>query len=105
MRRAVYHRGTLELSGHLSAPSTTYIVLYYHEPTVLCSELRMTASDIDIAQSAYQWMQLHGDEAIPKARAMIEAMRQRGDNEGADFWLRVIEVITTLGEPPTEARH
>ena len=65
----------------------------------------MPVSDLDIAQSAYQWMQLHRDDAIPKARAMVEAMRQRGDHEGADFWLRVIDVIITLGPPPTDARH
>ena len=65
----------------------------------------MPASELDIAQSAYQWMQLHGDDAIPRARAMVEAMRQRGDHAGADFWLRVVDVIATLGTPPTDARH
>jgi hypothetical protein len=29
-------------------------------------------------------------------------MRRRGDNAGADTWLRIIAAI---GEPPTEARH
>jgi hypothetical protein len=33
------------------------------------------------------------------------AMRKKGDNEGADTWLRIIVAIGTLGEPPTEARH
>ena len=32
---------------------------------------------------------------------MVEKMRRRGDNDGADVWLRIIAVITTLGEPPT----
>jgi len=36
---------------------------------------------------------------------MIEAMREKGDADGADVWLRIIVAIGTLGEPPTEARH
>jgi hypothetical protein len=40
-----------------------------------------------------------------KAREMVEAMRRKGDTEGADFWLRIIVSIGTLGELPTEARH
>jgi hypothetical protein len=29
-------------------------------------------------------------------------MRRKGDNEGADRWLRI---IVAIGEPPTDARH
>ena len=65
----------------------------------------MTASDLDIARTAHQWIALHGDGAIAKAREMVEAMRKKSDSEGADTWLRIIAAITTLGEPPTEARH
>jgi hypothetical protein len=36
---------------------------------------------------------------------MMEAVRCKGDNDGADTWLRVIIAIGELGEPPTEARH
>ena len=36
---------------------------------------------------------------------MVEAMRKKGDEAGADTWLRIIVAITTLGTPPTEARH
>lgn len=36
---------------------------------------------------------------------MVEKMRRRGDNDGADTWLRIIVAIGTLGEPPTAARH
>ena len=36
---------------------------------------------------------------------MAEEMRRRGDNEGADARLRIIVAISTLGEPPTAARH
>ena len=52
-------------------------------------------------RSAHQWIQLHGDQAIVKAREIVETMRSKGYGEGADVWLRVIDVITTLGT----ARH
>jgi len=65
----------------------------------------MRPSDLDIARSAHQWIQLHGDNAIVKAREMVEGMRKKGDADGADVRLRIIAAITTLGEPPTEARH
>ena len=65
----------------------------------------MTVSEINIQRTAHLWNQRHGDEALPKARAMVEKTRRRGDKDGADVWLRIIAAITTLGEPPTEARH
>jgi hypothetical protein len=36
---------------------------------------------------------------------MVEAMRKKGDKDGADVWLRIIVAIGTLGKPPTAARH
>ena len=51
---------------------------------------------------------LHGENATARAREMIEQMRKKGDkgDKGdADVWLRIIVAISTLGEPPTEARH
>jgi hypothetical protein len=66
---------------------------------------RMPPSDIDIQHSAYRWLQIHGDEAVAKARAKVEERRRKRDSEGADFWLRIIVAIGTLGEPPTAARH
>jgi hypothetical protein len=36
---------------------------------------------------------------------MVEEMRRKGDNEGADTWLRIIVAIGELGTPPTDARH
>ncbi len=65
----------------------------------------MPVSDLDIARSAHQWMQLHGDGAIAKAREMVEAMRAKGDKDGTDTWLRIIVAITMLGTPLTDARH
>ena len=65
----------------------------------------MPVSDLDIARSAHLFTQLHGDEATVKAREMVEAMRRKGDHDGADTWLRIIVAIGELGEPPTDARH
>jgi hypothetical protein len=42
----------------------------------------MPVSDLDIARSAHLFIQLHGDEAIPKARKMVEEMRRKGYQEG-----------------------
>jgi len=58
-------------------------------------------SDLDIARSAHQWIQPHG----AKAREMVETMRKKGDNDGADVWLRIIVAIGDPGTPPSQARH
>ena len=65
----------------------------------------MPTSDVDIHRTAHHFIQLHGDRATARAREMVEAMRRKGDNEGADTWLRIIVAIGELGEPPTDARH
>jgi hypothetical protein len=65
----------------------------------------MAVSDLGIARSAHLFIQLHGDQATAKARQMVEQMRRKGDNDGADTWLRIIVAIGELGEPPTDARH
>ena len=36
---------------------------------------------------------------------MVEAMRKKGDEDGADAWLRISVAIGTLGDSPTAARH
>jgi hypothetical protein len=65
----------------------------------------MPVSDFDISRAAETFIQLHGDEATAKAREMVERMRRRGDNDGADTWLRIIVAIGELREPPKDARH
>jgi hypothetical protein len=62
-------------------------------------------SDFDIQSDARQWIQQHGEQAIAKARGMVETMRLQGDAEGVDIWLRIFVAIGTLGEPPTDAGH
>ncbi len=45
----------------------------------------MPVSDLDIVRSAHLYIQLHGDEAIAKAREMVEAMRAKGDVDRRDY--------------------
>jgi hypothetical protein len=56
----------------------------------------MPVSDLDIHRTAYQWIALHGERAVPKARAMVHDFRRRGDIDGADTWLRIIVALGTL---------
>jgi hypothetical protein len=56
----------------------------------------MAASDLEIFRSANLYLELHGDDAVAKARAMVRAMRERGDNNGADRWLQIIVAIETM---------
>jgi hypothetical protein len=65
----------------------------------------MPVSDLDIHRAAHQWIAQHGENAVAKARKMVEAMRQQGDMEAADTWLRIIIAIGALGAPPTDSRH
>ena len=65
----------------------------------------MPVSDHDIHRAAHLLIAEWGDQATAKAREMVETMRQKGDAEGADTWLRIIVAIGTLGTPPTDSRH
>jgi hypothetical protein len=50
----------------------------------------MPVSDLDIHRAAHLLIAHHGDNATAVAREMVETMRQRGDAEGADTWLRIM---------------
>jgi hypothetical protein len=65
----------------------------------------MPVSDHNIHRAAHLLIAQRGDNAVAKARDMVETMRQRGDTEGADTWLRIIVAIGTLGTPPTDSKH
>jgi hypothetical protein len=65
----------------------------------------MPASDHEIHRRAHYLVQLHGDAATAKAREIVEEMRRKGDDDGADTWLRIIVAIGELGDPPSDARH
>ena len=73
----------------------------------------MPFSDLFIHRFAHLFVQLHGDDATERARAMVEQMRGQGDEEGADNWLHIIEAMRELGgvinlapdvDAPSEAR-
>ena len=63
----------------------------------------MTVSDLDILRSANMYLELHGDQAVAKAREMVRTMKERGDNDGADTWLRIIVAIETMRRGPDGA--
>jgi hypothetical protein len=60
----------------------------------------MTVSDLDILRSAHLHLDRYGDEAVVKAREMVRTLKERGDNDGADTWLRIIVTIETLHRGP-----
>jgi len=62
-------------------------------------------SDLEVARSALLWCERHGDAATARARDMVEAMREKGDTDGADVWLRIIVAIGAIAELRSGARH
>ena len=73
----------------------------------------MPFSDLFIQRFAHLFIQLHREDATERAHAMVEQMRGKGDHEGADSWLHVIEAMRELGgvinlapevDAPSEAR-
>jgi hypothetical protein len=65
----------------------------------------MPVSDLDIHRAAHLLIAQFGENALAKAREMVEAMRRRDDLEGADTWLRIIIAIGALRAPPTDAQR
>ena len=71
----------------------------------------MTALDPEIFRSANLFLELHGDDAVAKARDIVRAMQERGDNDCADRWLRIIvetEAVQRGDNPadsPADDRH
>jgi hypothetical protein len=61
----------------------------------------MAAPDIDIQRTAYLFVRFHGDAAAERARLIAERMHSKGDQEGADTWLRIRVAIGELGAPTT----
>jgi hypothetical protein len=65
----------------------------------------MPVSDLDVHRAAHLLIAQFGDNALAKAREMVEAMRRRDDLEGADTWLRIIIIaIGALRASSTDAR-
>jgi len=56
----------------------------------------IVTANLNTRNSAQLFLELHGDEAVPEARKMVASMRERGDTEGADIWLRIIIAIEEM---------
>ena len=56
----------------------------------------LVVSDSDIHRAARLHLGRHGDEAVAKARDMVRNLKEGGDNEAADTWLRIIVAIEVL---------
>jgi len=52
-----------------------------------------------IHRFAHLLIQLHGATAVARAREMAEKMRRKGDHEGADTWLYIVQAMSELGGP------
>jgi hypothetical protein len=65
----------------------------------------MLVSDCVIRRFAHLFAHLHGDEAIVKAREMMEQLRRKGDQDGADTWLQITMEIGEFARVATVARH
>jgi hypothetical protein len=64
---------------------------------------RPPVSDLDIERATHLCVQQYGSLAVAKARQMVEIMREKGDHDGADMWLRIVVAIGALGDPPSAA--
>jgi hypothetical protein len=60
----------------------------------------MTVSDLEIFRAANPYVEWHGDEAVAKARETVRTLQERGDNDNADTWLRIIVAIETMRQAP-----
>jgi hypothetical protein len=58
--------------------------------------IAMPVSDCVIRRFAHFFVHLHCDEAAAKARDMVDQMRRKGDQDGADTWLQIILEIGEL---------
>ncbi len=56
----------------------------------------MKLSELDILRSARMHLDLHGEQAVAKAREMVRGFSEREDKDGADTWLRIIVAIETM---------
>jgi hypothetical protein len=56
----------------------------------------ITVSDLDIFRAANMYLERHGNQVVVKARETVRTLKERGDNDGADTWLRIIVAIETM---------
>jgi hypothetical protein len=53
----------------------------------------MTVSDLDILRAAHLHLERYGDQAVAKAREMVRTLKERGNDDDADTWLRIIVAL------------
>ena len=63
--------------------------------------ISMTVSDLDIFRAAHRHLDRHGDQAVAKAREIVRTLKECGDNDGADTWLRIIVALETMRQEPS----
>jgi hypothetical protein len=63
----------------------------------------MTVSDLDVLRAAHLNLERYGDQAVAKAREMVRTLKERGNNDGADTWLRIIVAIEAMRQEPSGA--
>ena len=61
----------------------------------------MTVSDLDILRAAHLHLERYGDQAVAKAREMVRILKERGNNDDADTWLRNIVTIEMMRQEPS----
>jgi len=63
--------------------------------------LIMMVSDLDILRAAHLHLDRYGDQAVAKAREMVRTLKERGDDDDADTWLRIIVALDTMRQEPS----
>ena len=53
----------------------------------------MAINDHYVQRTASVYSEIHGDQAVAKAREHVADLQRRGDSIGTDMWLRIILAI------------
>jgi hypothetical protein len=56
----------------------------------------MAINDHYVQRTARIYSEIHGDQAVARARERVADLHKRGDPIGADMWLRIIVAIEGL---------
>jgi hypothetical protein len=65
-------------------------------PVKVRDGLIMTVSDLDILRAAHLHLERYGDQAVAKAREMVRTLKEHGNDDDADTWLRIIVAVETM---------
>ena len=59
-----------------------------------------TVSDLDILRAVHLHLERYGDQAVATTQTGPD-LKERGDNDGTDTWLRIIVAIETIHQEPS----